>query len=81
MKAEQIFSIANLIAMISWVILAVAPRWILTRKIILSGAIPLLLSGAYLILIVLFFGAAEGGFSSLAGVMKLFTNEWATLTG
>ena len=81
MKAEQIFLIANLIAMISWIILAVAPRWVLTCKIILSGAIPLLLSAAYLILIVLFFGSAEGGFSSLAGVMKLFTNEWATLAG
>ena len=81
MKAEQIFSIANLIAMLSWIILAIAPRWILTRKIVLSGAIPLLLSVAYLVLIVLFFGSADGGFSSLAGVMKLFTNEWATLAG
>jgi hypothetical protein len=81
MKAEQIFSIANLVAMLSWVILAVAPRWILTRKIVLSGAIPLLLSTAYLILIVLFFGKAEGGFGSLPEVMKLFTNEWATLAG
>ncbi len=81
MKAEQIFSIANLIAMISWIILAVAPRWVLTRKIILSGAIPVLLSVAYLVLIVLFFGSAEGGFSSLAGVMKLFTYEWMVLAG
>ncbi len=81
MKAEQIFSIANLIAMVSWIILAVAPRWILTRKIILSGAIPLLLSVAYLVLIVLFFGSADGGFSSLAEVMKLFTNEWSVLAG
>lgn len=81
MKAEQIFSIANLIAMISWIILAVAPRSVLTRKIILSGAIPLLLSVAYLVLIVLFFGSAEGDFSSLSGVMKLFTNEWAVLAG
>ncbi len=81
MKAEQIFSIANLIAMLGWIILAVAPRFVLTRKIVLSGAIPLLLSVAYLILIVLFFGAAEGGFGSLAGVMKLFTNEWAVLAG
>ena len=80
MKAEQIFSIANLMAIISWIILAVAPRWILTRKIILSGAIPLLLSVAYLILIVMFFRSLED-FSSLAGVMKLFTNEWATLAG
>jgi prepilin signal peptidase PulO-like enzyme (type II secretory pathway) len=81
MKAEQIFSIANLVAMLSWVILAVAPRWIVTRKVILSGAIPLLLSVAYLILIVLFFGKSEGGFGSLADVMKLFTNEWAVLSG
>ena len=81
MKAEQIFSIASSIAMVSWIILAVAPRWIITRKVILSGAIPLLLSVAYLILIVLFFGRAEGGFGSLADVMKLFTNEWAVLAG
>lgn len=81
MKAEQIFSIANLIAMISWIILIIAPRWIVTRKVILSGTIPLLLSAAYLILIVLFFGKSEGGFDSLANVMKLFTNEWATLAG
>ena len=81
MKAEQIFSIANLIALLGWVILIIAPRWIVTRKIILSGAVPLLLSVAYLILIVLFFGKSEGGFGSLSDVMKLFTNEWATLAG
>ena len=81
MKAEQIFSIANMLALASWIILAVAPRWTLTRKIILSGAIPLLLSVAYLMLIVLFFGKAEGGFDSLPNVMRLFTNEWATLAG
>ena len=81
MKAEQIFSIANLIAMISWIILAVAPRWTLTRKIILSGAIPLLLSAAYFVLIIVFFGKSEGGFGSLADVMKLFTNEWTMLAG
>ncbi len=81
MKAEQIFSIASLIAMISWLLLVVAPRWFLTRKVVLSGAIPLLLSGAYLVLIVAFFGSAEGGFSSLTDVMKLFTYEWMVLAG
>lgn len=81
MKAEQIFSIANLIALSSWIVLTVAPRWKWTNKIILSGAIPLLLSVAYLVLIVLFFGKADGGFDSLPNVMKLFTNEWAVLAG
>jgi hypothetical protein len=81
MKAEQIFSIANTIALLSWLVLIIAPRWVLTRKIILSGAVSLVLSGAYLVIIVLFFGAAEGGFDSLSNVMKLFTNEWAVLAG
>lgn len=79
MKAEQIFSIANLIALLGWILLAVAPRWFVTRKVVLSGAIPLLLSVAYLILIVLFFGRAEGGFDSLSNLMKLFTDEWTVL--
>ncbi|HEY8563592.1 MAG TPA: ABA4-like family protein [Pyrinomonadaceae bacterium] len=81
MKAEQIFSIANSLALLSWLVLIIAPRWSPTRKIIRSGAVPLLLSAAYLILIVLFFGAAEGGFGSLPEVMRLFTNEWAALAG
>ena len=81
MKAEQIFAIVNMIALLSWLVLLVAPRFIVTRKVILSGAIPLLLSAAYLILIVMFFGKAEGGFDSLKNVMTLFTNEWAALAG
>lgn len=81
MKAEQLFSVANLTVMIGWLVLIIAPRWVLTRKIVLSGAIVLLSSVAYLILIVLFFGRIEGSFSSLDGVMKLFTNEWMVLAG
>ena len=81
MKAEQIFSIANLVAMLGWILLAVAPRWNWTQKIVISGNISLLLGIAYLILVILFFGSADGGFGSLAGVMKLFTNEWAVLAG
>ena len=81
MKAEQIFSMANMIALIAWALLIVAPRWIVTRKIVLSGAVSLLLSAAYLVLIVAFFGSSEGGFGSLAGVMRLFTNEWVVLEG
>ncbi len=81
MKAEQIFSIASSLTMLSWLMLIVLPRWRFTGKIVLNGAIPLLLSAAYLVLIVLFFGKADGGFDSLANVMKLFTNEWVVLAG
>jgi hypothetical protein len=81
MKAETIFSIVNTLALVSWIILLVAPRWKFTQKIIISGAIPMLLSAAYLAIIVATFGKADGGFDSLANVMKLFTNEWAVLSG
>lgn len=81
MNAETVFSIANFTALAGWILLVFLPRWIGTRKIVLSGALPLLLAVAYLILIVLFFGRAEGGFGSLSDVMKLFTNQWAMLAG
>lgn len=81
MKAAQIFTIVNFIALVGWLAMAILPRWSGTRKVALSGILPLLLSIAYLVLIVMFFGGADGGFGSLAGVMKLFTNEWAVLAG
>lgn len=81
MKAEQIFTIANSIALISWLLIAILPRWKVTRALVLSGGVPLAMSLGYAILIVLFFGRAEGGFDSLPNVMKLFTNEWAVLAG
>ncbi len=74
MNAETLFSIANTTALIGWILLAVAPRWSWTRWLVISGTIPLLLAAAYLVLIVLFFGASDGGFDSLANVMKLFSS-------
>lgn len=81
MQAETIFSTANTATLLSWVVLAVAPRWRFTRVAIHAAVIPLLLSVAYVVLVVMFFGSAEGSFSSLAGVMLLFTNPWAMLAG
>ena len=79
--AETLFSLLNSLALVGWVLLLFAPRWRWTSRLVLSGAIPLLLSIAYLALIVTKFGQAEGGFDSLAGVMQLFRDQWAVLTG
>lgn len=81
MNAENIFSIANMVALAGWILLAVAPRWTWTRKVVISGALPLALSVVYLILIILFFGRSEGGFDSLPNVMLLFTNKYNVLAG
>jgi ABA4-like protein len=80
MKAEQIFSIAGSLAMISWLLLIILPRRRFT-KVVAMVVIPLFFSAAYLALIIVFFGSSEGGFGSLADVMKLFTNEWIVLAG
>ena len=43
--------------------------------------IPLALSIAYTVLILIFWWSAEGGFDSLANVQKLFTQGWIALAG
>jgi len=81
MKPETIFQICNSIAPIGWILMIVAPRWIVTKKMILSGLMPLLLAVVYLALIVIFFGDSEGNFSSLQGVAKLFEDPFALTAG
>ena len=81
MTPEALFGLANMTAMIGWILLLALPRWIVTRKVIRSGIFPILLGIAYLLLIVLFFGESEGGFGSLEDVAKLFVNPWALLAG
>jgi hypothetical protein len=79
-----LFSIANALAMGGWLLLLVAPRWGATRRLVLSGALPLLLAAAYAVVIgAHYFGphASTGGFSSLADVAALFQDPWALLAG
>ncbi len=78
---EQIFLAVNSLALIGWVLLVFAPRWRWTSRLVLSGTIPLLLAGSYVVLLVSTFGQAEGGFGSLAEVQLLFRSEWSVLTG
>jgi hypothetical protein len=81
---DFLFQIANPVAMLGWGLLLLAPRWRGTRVLVLSGALPLLLAGAYAVLITAhYLGAhgAEGGFSSLADVARLFRDPWALLAG
>ena len=65
---DALFSLANLLAIVGWLGLAVLPG----RKVIVDGIagllIPLLLAVAYAGLIGAFWAGAEGGFSSLADV-------------
>ncbi|WP_375434139.1 ABA4-like family protein [uncultured Hymenobacter sp.] len=81
---DSLFALANPIAMLGWALLLLAPRWVLTRRLVLSGALPLVLAVAYGLLIgshYLGAHASEGGFSSLKEVAALFRDPWALLAG
>jgi hypothetical protein len=83
MGADQWFQLFNVLALVGWVVLAASvvmrrPFW---RDGIAGRGVPLILSFVYLVLILLFFWRAEGGFDSLANVQQLFTSPWVALAG
>jgi hypothetical protein len=81
MTADQIFPIANLIAMLSWILLAVLPnrRWV--TDVITGVTVPALFAAVYTAIAIAVFPRVEGGFNSLAGVAALFANRWMLLAG
>jgi hypothetical protein len=83
MTSETVFSIANMVALLSWVVLLLAvwrkSNWL--RDDVLGRYVPLALAVLYTALIVFFFGKAQSGFDTLANVQLLFTSPWAALAG
>lgn len=81
--AAVLFGHAGMVTMAGWVVLAIAIAFRL-KKLRDWGpglAIPLILSTLYTALIGIHWWGAEGGFSSLADVAKLFQSDWILLAG
>jgi hypothetical protein len=80
MNPETIFATANLIAVVGWLLLLTAPRnrW---ATLAAGTVIPIVLAGAYLMLLLINWGGSRGGFSSLQGVAEFFSNPWLLLAG
>jgi hypothetical protein len=81
MTPEQIFSIANLVAVISWLLLAVFPRRRMVTEVVVGSVVPIALATAYSLIVVAVWGRSTGSFSTLAGVATLFGNPWLLLAG
>lgn len=82
MSPEVAFSISNVAVLPAWLLLAFAPSWSHTQRIVHSIWIPLLLGGVYILAFVASPTAPEGAdFTSLQGVMQLFTSPFAVLAG
>ena len=79
---ETIFGLASTLAMIGWVVLILLPRRWRLVNMLPSVVLPMLLSLAYGAIIMVSFSQSDGGgFSSLAAVKQLFTNDAALLAG
>ena len=81
MSPNQIFSIANVVAMCGWVLLIVVPGKKWATHVVAGVAIPAIFAGLYSIVIAVNFAGSDGGFSSLTDVATLFSNPWLLLAG
>jgi hypothetical protein len=81
MPADQLFQLANPLAMLGWIALLAAPLAPRLAQATSAAIIPLLLSLAYAGLVLAFWSSASGGFSTLAEVQALFTQPQIALAG
>ena len=79
MQPESVFSVCNMWALIGWVVLGVGFRKVWGVRAARWMAMGL--AASYVVILGLHFGEAEGGFGTLAEVMKLFTDRWVALGG
>jgi hypothetical protein len=82
MTADQVFSIANTIALLGWLLLVILGprRWV--APLITGAILPLLFAVLYGSLLAVHWGETPGGgFGSLAQVAALFSNPWLLLAG
>ena len=82
MSPDLAFTIANLLVVPAWLLLAIAPSWNYTHRLVHAVWIPILLGIVYLSAFALNSDSPEGAsFSTLHGVMQLFTSPFAVLAG
>jgi hypothetical protein len=82
MTPDRIFSLANSVAMLSWILLIVLGRKRWVTNLVTGFAVPLILAVLYTALIAQpWRDPGGGGFSSLSGVALLFSNPWKLLAG
>jgi hypothetical protein len=78
MSPDQIFAIVNPLAALCWLGLILAPR----RAPMVTGVVvPALFAALYAAVIVACWRGADGGFSTLADVARLFGSRWLLLAG
>jgi hypothetical protein len=81
MMPDQIFMLANGLAVFAWLLLAIWPHRRSVTDVVAGRIVPGLFAVAYVAILLTMFPRAEGSFSTLAGVRTLFGNPWLLLAG
>lgn len=82
MTPEAIFNIANPIAIVGWVFLAVAPLTPRIAQLVAGRIIPIAFAIVYAALVPIYWSQAEGGgYGGLAEVMALLSNPGMATAG
>jgi len=81
MTVDALYQLANATALAGWIALALFPRRPWANRWLCGVLLPGLFALAYLVALAWFWGTGEGGFSTLAGVMALFTVPGLVLVG
>jgi hypothetical protein len=81
MTPDQVFSIANPIALVGWLVLLVFPKRRWATDLVVGLVAPVLFAAAYVLILLAKWGTSSGGFSSLQAVATLFANPWLLLAG
>lgn len=83
MDVDLAFQIANVVGLWGWIVLLFSPLFPVWSDRIAGFIIPGFLSVAYVVLIAMFIGSADGGggFSTLDQVIQLFSTKEVVLAG
>jgi len=85
MDTEMLFKIFNTVAIVPWIWLICLPKFKGTQWMMKSQFFPFVLAVCYLVMMVVSISQMDGGtaidFSTLEGLMAMFTNPMAVLVG
>ena len=81
MTPDNLFSIANIVALLAWVLLAAWPgkRWV--AETVTGTIVPALLAAVYVAIVATTWAGSTLSFSSLSGVAMVFDHPWMLLAG
>jgi len=81
MSPEKLFSVCNSLAPFGWLLMWFAPTWKGTQWLVRYLIIPLLFSFVYIGLIISAGSLSFSDFGTLAGIKKLFSNDYLLVAG